>query len=306
MLTMKLIRRWIFYSAAVGTAALTVMLLGIRESRPSRLLNGKIAAIAKESPNAELPYRSADPVPTLASFIDVVFIRSARMMLTEPILITVSIMSAVSWGFVYLFTESSLGAFTKLGVSESWASFPMLAIIIGTVFGIFPQIGDAKLLKKKKKMGIPIEPEDKLMGFAYGTPALALGLWWFYGTTPPSLSSSPWILPTVPLAFIGFGVNEIAYTMSGYLTDTYTVYAASGFSGLSFVRAIVSGVMPIIGYVVFEEINSLVPGFVLSTIATLFCLVPFIFIKTGKTLRKRSPFASYSVEMNMQTQVGDD
>lgn len=226
-------------------------------------------------------------------------------MFTEPILVTVAAMSAVSWGIVYLFTESSQGAFVGLGVSESWSSFPMLAIIIGAAFGIIPQLWDARMLDMKKKKGIPIEPEDKIMGFAYGTPVLAVGLWWFYGTTPPSLSSSPWILPTVPMAFIGFGVNEIAYTMSSYLTDTYTVYAVSGFSGLSFVRATVSGIMPLIGYIVFEQSSSLIPGFVLAAIATLFCLVPFMFFKTGKALRQRSPFARYSVEMSMQTQVGD-
>lgn len=281
------------------------MVFGLCESRPSRLLSAKASAIAKESPNAELPYRSADPFPTVASFIDVVFIRSARMMFTEPILIAVSAMSAVSWGIVYLFTQSSLGAFTAIGVSENRASFPMLAMIVGAIFGIFPNIWDAKKLNHKKKLGIPIEPEDKIKGFAYGTSALAVGLWWFYGTTPPSFSSSTWILPTVPLALIGFGVTEIAYTMSGYLTDTYTVYAASGFSGLAFVRAIVSGVMPLIGYVLFDEIKSIVPGFIIAAIATLFCLVPFMFFKTGKALRKQSPFARYSVEMNMQTQVGD-
>lgn len=61
VLTTKAIRRWIFYSAAAGTAVLTLMLFGIRESRPSMLLKRKIAKIAKESPNAELPFRTADP-----------------------------------------------------------------------------------------------------------------------------------------------------------------------------------------------------------------------------------------------------
>lgn len=225
-------------------------------------------------------------------------------MLTEPILITVSAMSAVSWGIVYLFSESSLGAFIRIGVPVTWASFPMLAMIIGVAFDVLPHIWDVRMLRMKKKLGIPVEPEEKIKGFAYGTLALAVGLWWFYGTTPPALDSAPWILPTVPLVLVGFGVNEIAYTLSGYLTDTYTVYAASAFSGLAFVRAIVSGIMPIIGYLVFDEIESYVPGFVVAAIATLFCAVPFAFFRTGKSLRQRSPFARYSLEVNMQTQLG--
>lgn len=298
-------RQWIFYSAAIAIAVVTILLLGMRESRPSKLLDRKIAAIARESPGATLPYRTADPFPSVSSFIDVVFIRSARMMLMEPILITVSAMSAISWGIVYLFSESSLSAFKGIGVPEIRASLPMLAMIIGVFFDVFPHIWDVRMLRMRKKLGIPVEPEDKIRGFAYGTPALAVGLWWFYGTTPPSLDSVHWIVPTLPLVLIGFGVNEIAYTLSGYLTDTYTVYAASAFSGLAFVRAVVSGIMPIIGYVVFEEIESYVPGFVVAAIATLFCAVPFAFYRTGKTLRERSPFAQYSLEMNKETQLDD-
>jgi predicted ester cyclase len=144
-----------------------------------------------------------------------------------------------------------------------------------------------------------IQPEDTIMGFAFGTPALAAGLWWFYGTTPPVLWDAHWAIPTGGLVLVGLGVNEIAYTLSGYLTDTYTVYSASAFAGLAFVRALVSGIMPLIGYVLFDGKQSMVPGFVIAGVATAFCVVPFLFFRFGKRLRERSEFAKYSLEVQM-------
>lgn len=47
------------------------------------------------------------------------------------------------------------------------------------------------------------------MGLAFGTPALAAGLWWFYATTPPSLSDAHSAVPTGGLVLVGLGINEM-------------------------------------------------------------------------------------------------
>ncbi|KAJ6158003.1 hypothetical protein N7485_010829 [Penicillium canescens] len=277
--------RYIFYSAAIVTGANNILLFGMRESRPSILLRSKIAALSLEAPDADLKYHSADPFPNLAVFIEVVLARPSRMMVIEPILIIVTLLGAIAAGIIYLFTESLMGAYQALGM--------------------IPHIWDIHNLRRKKQQNLQIDPEDKVLWFALGTPALAVGLWWFYATTPPAIEGNSFMIPTGALVLVGLGVNEIAYTLSGYLTDTYTVYSASAFSGLAFVRALVSGIMPLIGYAVFDESRTKTPGFVLSAIATLFCLVPLIFARLGRLLRIRSSFAKHSLEVNQLTQVGE-
>ncbi|KAL2795561.1 major facilitator superfamily domain-containing protein [Aspergillus keveii] len=295
--------RWIFYSAAIGTAVCNVLLFGIRESRPSKLLAKKIASLREECPGAELNYHTTDPFPTFRVFVNVVFIRSTVMMVTEPILIIVSSISAISWGLIYLFTESLIGAFTALDLTEREASWPFLALIVGVILDALPHIWEVRRLKQKRRQKIPIHPEDKISGFTYGTIALAAGLWWFYSTTPPASSDANPLLPTAALVPIGFGVNEIAYTLSGYLTDTYTVYAASAFAGLAFVRAIVAGIAPLVGHVVFDGEQGVVPGYVVAALGTAYCAVPFVFFKVGRLFRQKSEFARYSFEMNRLTTV---
>lgn len=282
-----------------------MLILGMRESRPSQLLRKKIRLLKNEYPDVEFKFHSADPFPDFDTFIYTVIIRPSKMMVTEPILIIVSILSGISWGIIYLFSESISKAYIALGLSRTSASLPLLALTVGILIGVFPHIWDVRKLREKKRQRIQVEPEDTTMGFAFGTPALAAGLWWFYATTPPSLSDAHWAIPTGGLVLVGLGVNDIAYTLSGYLTDTYTVYSASAFAGLSFVRALVSGVMPLIGYVIFDGEQSVVPGFVIAGIATVFCVVPFLFFRYGKRFREKSKFAKYSLEVHMRTQLGD-
>ncbi|KAL4816673.1 major facilitator superfamily domain-containing protein [Aspergillus spinulosporus] len=295
--------RWIFYSAAIVTGFCNVLLLGIRESRPSKLLAKKIAIIHIEYPDAELRYHTADPFPTFQVFIDIVIIRSMVMIITEPILVIISAVSTISWGVIYLFTESLNVSLKALDLSRTEASWSFLALIIGVILGAIPHIWEVQQLKEKRKMSIPIEPEDKLSGFIYGTIALAAGLLWFYATTPPAIAATHPLLPTAALVPIGLGVNEIAYTLSGYLTDMYTVYAASAFAGLAFVRAVVAGVAPLIGHILFPVEHSIVPGYVVAGIGTMFCGVPFIFYRVGRKMRERSKFAKYSVEVERLTRV---
>jgi len=146
--------------------------------------------------------------------------------------------------------------------------------------------------------------EDKIVGFAIAAPALAIGLVWFTWTIPPAVQNLHWIVPTLALVPVGFAVNEMAYTLSAYLADAYLLYAASAFCGLAFVRALVSGILPLVAHEMYGALNPNIAGTIISGFALVFCAAPWLFLKYSKTLRQRSPFAKYSLETNMRTQLG--
>lgn len=148
--------------------------------------------------------------------------------------------------------------------------------------------------------------EDKIMGFAFAAPALTIGLVWFAWTIPPFATHVYWLVPTLALVPIGFAVNEIAYTMSGYLADSYLLYSASAFSGLAFVRALLSGLMPLIAHEMQGGLNSNMSATVLACFSVVFCAAPWVFFHFSKRLRQRSPFACYSLDNHRRTQVEDN
>lgn len=141
------------------------------------------------------------------------------------------------------------------------------------------------------------------MGFAFAAPAQAIGLAWFAWTIPPLVGGVHWIVPTMSLVLVGFAANETSHTLSGYLADSYLLYSASAFSGLALVRAVGSGLMPLVAHEMYGALNANYAGTVLAGLAAVFCITPWIFFRFSKRLRQRSPFARFSLETHYRTNV---
>ncbi|KAK4579917.1 hypothetical protein LTR86_000118 [Recurvomyces mirabilis] len=297
--------RWIYYISAIVTAALTIATLFIRESRPSLILASKVAALRKRF-DSDLSFDNHDAVADQSELLNIILIRPASLLVTEPLVILVTTLSAISWAIIYLFTEALTGIYRTIGFSRTSASLPFLAIGLGVLFSIFPRFQDMKVARRRKLRGEPLEPEDKLSGFVLAVVALALGLWWFAWTIPPFVTTVPWIVPTIGLVFVGFAVNEMAYTLSSYLADSYTVYAASAFAALAFVRAIISGLMPLIAYAMYGSMSANLATTIIASVATLFGVAPYILLKYSKNLRRISRFAKYSLEVHERTRIEAD
>ncbi|KAL8371126.1 hypothetical protein RB595_001125 [Gaeumannomyces hyphopodioides] len=300
--------RWVFRSAAAATAVLFVALLWVRESRPSILLGRKIRRLEKERGVRNLRWSNPDSTPDSRALLEAVVVRPVRILLTEPLVIMVAVISAVSWGIIYLFAECLLGIYMTMGLGETQASLPFLAIAVGVLFTFLPRLWDMSVVKARRRRGEHIEPEDKIMGFTIAAPALTVGLAWFSWTIPPLVQGLHWAAPTAALVLVGFAVNELAYTLSAYLSDAYLLYSASAFAGLAFVRAIVSGLMPLVAHELYgpRGPGANVAGSILAAVSALFCVAPWVFIRFSRRLRQRSPFACYSLETHRRIQVEED
>ncbi|KAJ4396465.1 hypothetical protein N0V93_000684 [Gnomoniopsis smithogilvyi] len=287
--------RWVYYSAGIGTGVLSLAVLGIKESRPSILLKRKIERVREETAITDLTWNNADSASDWQSFLQVVVVRPMHILCTEPLVILVAIISGVSWGIVYLFTESTIDIYQSMGFSKTQASLPFLAVAFGVVLTFIPRIHDIKKMDRRRKASEGVVPEDKIIGFSYAAPILTIGLTWFAWTVPPVVTHLHWIIPTMALVPIGFAVNEIAYTLSSFLADSYLLYSASAFSGLAFVRAIISGLMPLVAYFMYANLSSNLAGSVLAGISLLFCIAPWIFFRYSRRLREREAHSPLTV-----------
>ncbi|KAH7412089.1 putative polyamine transporter [Phaeosphaeria sp. MPI-PUGE-AT-0046c] len=289
--------RWIYYTSAIVTALLLLCLCLILESRPTRILSQKLTQLGTQYDTKLEPHDNPDAIADGHALLNLVLLRPARLAVSEPIVILVSILNATAWGLIYLFTESLTVVYSLYGWADTTTSLAFLAIGLGIPISILPRLWDVHVITKKKKQHQAMKPEDKILGFAVAAPVLAVGLWLFSWTIPP-LVHTHWAVSMVGLVMIGFAANEFAYTLNGYLADSYTMYASSGLATLAFLRALVSGLMPLFAYPMFDGLGGNVAGSILAAVATVFCLTPFLFLKYGRTLRERSQFARYSAEVN--------
>jgi hypothetical protein len=182
-----------------------------------------------------------------------------------------------------------------LNFSRETSSLSFIPLAIGFFLDVLPRFYDYFLLKRIKARRSIIKPEDKIRGFAIVAPLLAIGLWWFAWTIPPEVDA-PWPLSFAPLILIGFATNEFDATLSGYLTDSYTIFSASAFSSLAFMRAMLSGSVPLFTNQMYNGLGANKATSILAVVATVFCVAPVLFLKYGQRLREKSAFARYSRE----------
>lgn len=214
-------------------------------------------------------------------------------------------MDSVATTLLYLQAESLLIVFTSLGFSRTRASLSLIPLGIGCLLGFLPRFYDEWLLTKRREQGEVLQPEDKLFGFALATPLLAIALWWFAWTIPPEIHTH-WIVPMLSLILAGFALNDITFTLQGYLADSYTIYTSSALTGGLLARCLlIAGVLPFT-HDMYTNISANVATSILATVGTIFCVSPYILLKHGKAIRKASPFAHYSWNAYMDNQVEDD
>lgn len=300
MLTLS--RKWVFYIAACVTGVFTVLLCFMKESRPSLLLSRKLTHLQNITHSSNFRISNPDHTPDLHTFAKTALIRPTALFFTEPIVFLVSIMSAVGWALIYLFTVSMPIIYREFGFSGEQSSLMFLAIAVGILISVLPRFHDARLISKRHASNKPIHPEEKLTGFVFAAPSLAGGLWWLVLTTPPA-STLPWYGTVVGLIFIGFATNEFVCTLSGYMADTYTIYTSSASAALAFLRAILAGLFPLMGDSMYKNLGINWATVVLASVATIFCATPVLFRTYGARIRQRSKFAKYSLRVNRETQI---
>jgi hypothetical protein len=282
---------------------MAILLLFTRESRPSQLLEARVALLRKATGDDTFRINNPDHAPDLKSLVRLVLLRPLRLLFTEPIVFVTSMISAVAFALVYLFTEAIPIVFSALGFSATQSSLVFLGLCVGICLSVFTRFYDQHILRQRQKNRQPLQPEDKLTGFAIGAPLMAIGLWWFAWTVPPAVHHVPWIVPACSLALVGYACTEFDTTLAGYVADSYTIYAASAFASMALARAVLCAVFPLFAHQMFVGLGSNKALTVLAALAIAFCITPIMLLRYGTAIRKHSKFASYSLNIYRDNQV---
>lgn len=294
-------RTWVFVLAGIICGVLSLLCMMGLETRPSQVLRQKVKKLEKKTGYTELRI-DGPSLPTLKEFSHTSLKLPVRLLFTEPIVAAASLLGAVVVSLIYLFAEAIPVVYSEdFDLSRKNAALVFLIIGAGVMFTFLPRLLDIRKSNQRKLLKQTAEPEDKLPGFLIAAPLLAVGLWWFGATIPPiSKNITPYVsMP--PVLFVGFAAVEFDTVLSGYLTDVYGSHAASANAPMCFLRAIVSGIFPLVGRRMFKALGSSGASFLLAGLATAFVGVAFVFWKFGRAIRHRSRLAEVSME-----EIGDE
>ncbi|KAK1148584.1 hypothetical protein N8T08_009592 [Aspergillus melleus] len=226
----------------------------------------------------------------------ITWVRPFRMFVTEPIVLTLSLLSGFSDALIFMFIQSFALVYAQWDFSPVAVGLSFCAILVGYVaawLSFFPAIRRNEAQRRAKPDDEQAQYESRLWWLLYTAPCLPIGLIGFAWT-----SSGPplhWIGTMVFAAIVGVANYAIYMATIDYMICAYGPYAASATGGNGFSRDILAGILTVPATPFFTNIGGERHLEYASTI--LFCISVILVISVyviywyGPTLRKRSPFA---------------
>jgi MFS family permease len=291
----KLYWRWIFYiQLIIYGVTFIVVVFTVKETRwhviraqRMKLRSPQEAGMASEGDATSPPNLSP------ARFLYDTVVLPAYLLCTEPVVFFFTLLSAMSYGIVFICTQSVTQVFVaNYDFTEYQAGIVQISVVIGEILGFFVCLvqnfwyAHATTLNPEKS-----EAELSEVRLYLSIPASFIGLTgglFFYGWT--SYAWLPWILPAIGLAFIGFGVTVVMQAIMMYVTDAYAKYAASASAAVCFGENMFAAFLPLAAQSMYTNLGFRWASSVLAFIALLLSFAPIVLVWKGSQIRARSPY----------------
>jgi hypothetical protein len=228
----------------------------------------------------------------------ITWVRPFRMFLTEPIVLTLSLLSGFSDALIFMFIQSFVLVYEQWGFNDIDVGLSFISIGIGYViaWGLFiPAFWRNKRERENKPGDERAQYESRLWLLLFTAPCLPIGLFGFAWTImgPPL----PWVASMIFAAVVGIANYAIYMATIDYMICAYGPYSASATGGNGWARDFLAGVLTVPATPFFENIgkssgnNLEYACTILACIATVLVIAVYVIYWYGPTLRKRSPFA---------------
>lgn len=185
----------------------------------------------------------------------ITWIRPFRMFLTEPIVLTLSLLSGFSDALIFMFVQSLSLVYAQWGFNTWQKGLAFIPIIVGYFiawFSWFPVIRRNIKERRENPNSERAQYESRLWWLLYTAPCLPIGLIGFAWT---SLPQCHWIASMIFAAIIGIANYAIYMATIDYMICAYGPYSASATGGNGWSRDFLAGVLTIPAMPFFENIG---------------------------------------------------
>lgn len=214
--------RWTEYIAAImGFIAFGLNVIFLEESYPPIVLVQKAEVLRRRTKNWGIHAKQEEIEVDLRELVTKNFSRPLRLLVTEPIVLLLSIYMAFIYGLLYLFLTAYPIVFQQIhGFNLGVGGLPFFGMIIGMLSaGVMIVLLQPSYNRKlAANNNVPI-PEWRLPPVIVGGIAFTGGLFWFAWSGYKA--DIHWIVPTLSGLLTGFGLLSIFLQSLNYLVDAY-------------------------------------------------------------------------------------
>lgn len=219
------------------------------------------------------------------AIVTVYLSRPFVLLLTEPILLLVTLHQAFVYGILYLLFGSFPIEFQQSrGWSLGLSSLPYLGIFVGVVLGALTIVVYTLTVFKRqtrRNHGV-VCPEQRLPIMIAGACLMPVGFF-VYGWT--SSSDIPWPGMVVGCIPLGAGLYMVFVQGFNYLIDVYLAQANSAIGGNTFVRSFFGFGFPLFGPAMYHRLGVPWASSLLGFVSLAMLPIPVVFYLYGERIR---------------------
>jgi MFS family permease len=224
--------------------------------------------------------------------------RPYQMLLCEPIVLCLSLLSGFADALIFSFFESYGYVFKQWNFTPTQTSMVLIALAGSYIIGYFAFYPVISRHNAQREKGEALPPEARLKALLWHVVLLPIGLLIcaFVATGPPL----HWSGVVVASILVGIANFAIYYATIDYMVAAYGPYAASATGGNGFARDFLAGMCVFYTGPMYRNLGVRNSYLVLFGFAALFCLPVYAFYFKGPAIRARSKFArKLATEMDL-------
>ncbi|KAI0348401.1 MFS general substrate transporter [Trametopsis cervina] len=218
--------------------------------------------------------------------------RPFKVLFAEPMLMAIALFMSFVYGCIYLLFEAYPIVFQQgHGFNSGILGLMFLPLFLGGVLGVigYLLIWNPKYERLSREHAPnPVPPEVRLEQALWAGPMFAISFFWFGWTSYPSVS---YWAPLLSTLLLGFSVVWIFLALFNYIIDAYLYVAASALATNTVMRSTFGAGFPLFARQMYETLNPQWASTLLGFIALAMVPIPFVLIKFGPTLRRKSKYA---------------
>lgn len=214
--------RWTEYIAALmGFLALGLNLLFLEETYPPIVLVQKASQLRRATLNWGIHAKQEEIEVDFSELVTKNFSRPLRLLVTEPIVLLLSIYMAFIYGLLYLSLTAYPIVFQRIHhMNQGVGGLPYFGMVFGFFLsGLYIVSTQASYARKLAANNNVTIPEWRLPPVIAGGVSFTLGLFWFGWSG--YRADIHWIVPTLSGLLTGFGLLSIFLQSLNYLVDSY-------------------------------------------------------------------------------------
>ncbi|CAK5275963.1 unnamed protein product [Mycena citricolor] len=288
--------RWIMWVNMIFAGVVLLFCATIPETFAPVLLRKRAAAYRAETGRDDIVTEQELFKKSFAHMLIDTLIRPFQMIVTEPILLLMSLYIALIYGLLYAFFFSFPVVFGEgYSFSDGLVGLTFCSVLIGVALALIATTQlEKNYLQRAMAKGGRADPEDRLVGMMLAAPFVPISLFIFGWTSPPYVmpGGGNWVGPASAGIPFGFGMVVIYSSANAYLIDAFPGYVASALAAKTVIRSGAGAAMPLFMVQMFHGLGNGWAASLLAFVSLAMVPIPFLFYKFGRSIRARSQRAA--------------